>query len=219
MRRWVFRILGIVVAIALFDFLISFYQITNLRAENPKTTAFIQQYQSECQPACRISQTWKPLSSISPYLRKTVLISEDATFYQHDGIDPKAIRESWNANLKKKKIARGGSTITQQLVKNLYLSSSKNPIRKLKEILLALWMDKVLSKSRILEIYLNVIEWGKGVYGAEAASQYYFKKPARELDLGEAAYLVAIIPNPKLYTQAAYARRAERRKRIILQRM
>lgn len=151
-------------------------------------------------------------------MQEAVLISEDDGFFDHEGIDPEAIKESIELNLKKKKFARGGSTLTQQLAKNLYLSPSKNPWRKAKEILIAMLMEKMLSKQRILEIYLNIIEWGKGIYGAQAASEFYFKKDASALSASEAAYLSAIIPNPKLYT-SSWSRKAQGRRNIILHRM
>ena len=193
-----------------------------LASRPPKTTAFIQLYLKECSAhsdPCPMAQTWEPLSQISKNLQEAVLIGEDDAFFEHEGIDPEAIRESMELNLKKKKFARGGSTITQQLVKNLYLSPSKNPLRKVKEIFIALFMEKILTKQRILELYLNVIEWGKGIYGAEAASQFYFHKPAKTLSTEEAAFLASIIPNPMFYTDPAHAQRASRRKGIILKRM
>jgi len=188
---------------------------------NPNTTAFIRNYLNQCPVSgkdCPFEQYWKPLGEISPTLQEAVLIGEDDRFFEHEGIDTEAMEESLEANLKKKKIVRGGSTITQQLAKNLFLSSSKNPLRKIKEIVMALLMEKMLSKTRILEIYLNEIEWGKGIYGAEAASLHYFQKPAKNLNAEEAAYLSAIIPNPQLYT-TKLRKRAERRKNIILKRM
>ncbi len=188
---------------------------------NPNTTAFIRTYLNKCPVTgkdCPFEQFWKPLSEIASPLQEAVLIGEDDRFFEHEGIDTEAMEESLEANLKKKKIVRGGSTITQQLAKNLFLSSSKNPLRKIKEIVMALLMEKMLNKARILEIYLNVIEWGKGIYGAEAASLHYFGKSAKNLNSDEAAYLAAIIPNPQLYT-SKQTRRAERRKTILLKRM
>ncbi len=182
----------------------------------------MQYYLKHCQrekSACLIEQSWRSLDEISPYLQEAVLIGEDDAFFEHEGIDLDAMQESIELNLKKKRFIRGGSTITQQLAKNLYLSSSKNPLRKIKEILIALFMEKILDKERILEIYLNVIEWGKGIYGAEAASNFYFHKPARDLNREEAAYLAAIIPNPVSYASRAHNRRAMKRKGIILRRM
>ncbi len=188
----------------------------------PFSTAFIQHYLSKCLWngfQCSFQQNWVPLNQISGSLKEAILIGEDDGFFEHEGIEPEAIRQAIEYNLKKGRVARGGSTITQQLVKNLYLSPSKNPLRKAQEILLSLWMEKVLSKQRILEIYLNVIEWGDGVYGAEAASQFYFHKPAQKLSEEEAAYLSAIVPNPHFYTNPENSKRAKRRKEIILRRM
>ncbi len=193
-------------------------EVWSLSLHNPKTSAFIQRYLKTCNNPCTFQQDWKPLAEISKNLQEAVLIGEDDAFFEHDGIDAEAIKESIELNLKKKKFVRGGSTLTQQLAKNLYLSPSKNPWRKAKEIMLAMLMEKMLSKQRILEIYLNIIEWGKGIYGAQAASEYYFKKNASALAAPEAAYLSAIIPNPALYT-SAWTRRAQGRKNIILRRM
>lgn len=204
------------------DFIITSFKIYLLKFYNPTTTAFIQQDLNECKSeknSCYFQMSWKPLKKISSSLQKAVLISEDDGFFEHEGIDTEAIQESIETNLKKKRIVRGGSTITQQLVKNLYLSSSKNPLRKIKEMLLALVMEKFLPKKKILEVYLNVIEWGDHLYGAEAASQYYFKKPAEDLSSEESAYLAAIIPNPVLYSHSRYSKRVSRRKSIILHRM
>lgn len=221
-RRWLRAILGMGFLFIVIHWGILFFRIYSLKFHNPGTTAFIQHYLDHCgkiQNGCPFAQTWKPLRQISKNLEEAVLIGEDDAFFEHEGIDPEAIRESIEINLKKNRIVRGGSTITQQLVKNLYLSSSKDPLRKLNEIGLALLMEKLLAKQRILEIYLNVIEWGEGIYGAEAASQFYFKKPAGLLTSEEAAYLAAILPNPSLLTDPRHARRAGRRKAIILKRM
>jgi monofunctional biosynthetic peptidoglycan transglycosylase len=219
---WLLIGLGAIVAIFLIQLDTFHFQILSLKLANPQKTAFMENYLRSCSQkglVCHIDQTWKPLNAISQNLQEAVLISEDDAFFEHEGIDPEAIRESIEVNLKKKKIVRGGSTITQQLAKNLYLSPSKNPLRKLKEIIIALMLERALTKQRILEIYLNVIEWGKGIYGAEAASQFYFKKSASLLSMEEAAYLAAIIPNPELLTRPTHAQRAQKRKAIILKRM
>lgn len=221
-RRWILAVGGLLSLLLVLQMGMIFFEVAFLGTKDPKTTAFIQRYLSEClthSTPCPFEQTWKPLNEISKNLQEAVLIGEDDAFFEHEGIDPEAIRESIELNLKKKKFARGGSTITQQLAKNLYLSPSKNPFRKLKEIAIALFMEAMLSKQRILEIYLNVIEWGKGIYGAEAASQYYFHKAAKTLSSDEAAFLSSIIPNPEFYTNPAHAGRAARRKAIILKRM
>lgn len=218
LRRWIGFAFLFFLLFLLIDFGRICLEVWSLSIHNPTTSAFIQRYLKTCNNPCPFHQTWKPLSEISKNLQEAVLIGEDDTFFDHEGIDPEAIRESIELNLKKKKLVRGGSTLTQQLAKNLYLSSSKNPWRKAKEILIAILMEKMLSKQRILEIYLNIIEWGKGVYGAQAASEYYFKKEAFALTAPEAAYLSAIIPNPSLYT-SRWSRKAQGRKNIILRRM
>ncbi len=144
-----------------------------------------------------VSRLWRPLASISPWLIKAVITSEDDTFFQHEGIRPEAIKEALAKDWKVRRWARGASTITQQLAKNAFLSKEKTITRKLREIVLARRIEKVLSKQRILELYLNVVEWGDGVYGAEAAARYYFGKPASAITLPEAAMLAGMLPNPK----------------------
>jgi len=220
--RWILAILGLLLLFFLTQIGVIFVEVAFLATRPPKTTAFIQRYLSSCltrSTPCPMEKSWRPLKEISPHLQEAVLIGEDDAFFDHNGIDPEAIQESFELNMKKGRVVRGGSTITQQLAKNLYLSPSKNPFRKMKEILIALFMEKILTKQRILEIYLNVIEWGKGIYGAEAASRFYFGKSAVDLNSEEAAYLAAIIPNPAFYTDPSHARRAARRKGIILRRM
>jgi len=140
-----------------------------------------------------------PLSKISKYLQKAVVLAEDDTFFKHGGVDFKAIKKAIKTDWKRKKFAFGASTITMQLARNLYLTPLKSPIRKLKEIMLALKLERCLSKKRILELYLNCVEWGNGIYGAEAAAEHYFHKHATSIDRHEAAYLATILPKPKFY--------------------
>jgi monofunctional biosynthetic peptidoglycan transglycosylase len=144
-----------------------------------------------------VSRVWRPLSSVSPWLIKAVITSEDDTFFQHEGVRPEAIKEALVKDWKVRRWARGASTITQQVAKNAFLSKEKTITRKLREIVLARRIEKVLSKRRILELYLNLVEWGDGVYGAEAAARYYFGKPASAITLPEAAMLAGMLPNPK----------------------
>ncbi|MBF0491488.1 MAG: monofunctional biosynthetic peptidoglycan transglycosylase [Deltaproteobacteria bacterium] len=219
LRRAFIPVLSILLLVFLLQILLPAHEIFLLTVKNPQSTKFIQTYLKGCEHPCFFEQEWVNLDKISKHLQEAVLIGEDDTFFEHDGIDTDALESAWEANLKKKRIVRGGSTITQQLVKNLYLDASKNPLRKIKEIILALWMEKVLEKKRILEIYLNVIEWGKGIYGAQAASHFYFKKDAENLNSEEAAYLAAIIPNPKYLSDPKRQKRAQRRKAILLRRM
>jgi monofunctional biosynthetic peptidoglycan transglycosylase len=193
--------------------------VTPLRKTNPTVTALIEQRAEEHQTKPRPIRTWLPYNSISPYLRNAVLIAEDSSFFQHSGYDIDEIKESMRRNWREKRFARGASTITQQLAKNIYLSTSRNPLRKVREFFIAQELERNLSKQRIFEIYLNVIEWGDGIYGAEPAARRYFAKSASELLPEEAAILAAMIPNPRRYTPARNLRYLERRKKEILERL
>lgn len=219
LKRAFLPFVSILLLVFLIQILVPAYEILMLKFKNPQSTKFIQTYLKQCSHPCVFEKEWLELDKISKQLQEAVLIGEDDAFFEHEGIDTDALESAWEANLKKQKIVRGGSTLTQQLVKNLYLTSSKNPLRKIKEIILALWMEKILEKKRILEIYLNVIEWGSGIYGAEAASKFYYKKEANKLTTEEAAYLAAIIPNPKYLSDPKRSKRAQRRKSILLKRM
>jgi len=196
--------------------------VSALKKENPQMTALMRQREQEARAAgkkVRRSQRWTGYAAISPRLRSAVLIGEDDAFYRHEGYDMDQIKESFARNWEKKGFVRGGSTITQQLAKNLYLSTSKNPLRKLREFLIARRMEGELSKRRILEIYLNVIEWGDGIYGAEAASLAYFGKPSKDLGVRESVLLAAVIPNPRRMNPSRPSRRVEYRFNLILSRM
>ncbi len=166
-----------------------------LRYFKPYRTAFMDRYQAD-DP---IQYKWVDLKKISPNLRNAVVFSEDGNFFEHNGFDTEAIKNAIKENWKRKRFAFGGSTISQQLAKNLYLSASKNPLRKIREFFIALKLERELSKDRILELYLNVVEWGKGIYGAEAASRHYFGEPAAYLNKEQAAFLAAILPKPRFY--------------------
>ena len=156
---------------------------------------------------------------ISNNLRRAVLVAEDSAFFDHEGIDFKELQASLEANWEEGTFTRGASTITQQLAKNLYLSPSRNPIRKLKELMITRRLEAALTKRRILEIYLNVIEWGDGIFGAEAASRAYFGKPASALTPEEAALLAGAIINPREHSPARPTARLQRRQQIIVRRM
>ncbi len=167
-----------------------------LRLKNPTTTAYIELYK-EKHKNVKIEQIWVPYNKISPYLKQAVVASEDDEFFDHPGFNFEAIKKAAIYDWKKKRFARGASTLTQQLARNLYLTPSKNPVRKMRELLIALKLERELSKQRILELYLNVVEWGPGIYGCEAASRHYFGKSAAGLGSADAAYLATILPNPK----------------------
>lgn len=193
-----------------------------LATVNPSTTAFMELRKREAAEAgrpLRIRHRWVPYARISNNLRRAVLVAEDAAFFEHDGIDLRELRASLAVNWEERRFARGASTITQQLAKNLYLSPSRNPVRKLRELFITRRLEAALSKRRILEIYLNVIEWGDGIFGVEAASRVYFNKPASALTVGEAALLAGAIINPREHNPARPTSRLLRRKQIIERRM
>jgi len=171
-----------------------------LATRNPATTAFIELRAREAADQGRKPrrvQRWVRYEAVSANLRKAVLVAEDDAFWTHDGVDVEQLKESFEANLEKGKAARGGSTITQQLAKNLYLSPSRNPLRKLRELIIARRLEHELSKTRIFELYLNDIEWGDGIYGADAAARHYFGTSASSLDPDQAALMAGAIVNPR----------------------
>jgi monofunctional biosynthetic peptidoglycan transglycosylase len=199
-----------------------FGDVASLAKMNPTRTAFMElQADLAKQNGKRFTvfQRWLPLKDIPKDVVNAVIVSEDGTFWSHQGFDWFELRESIGRNIEEGRAARGASTITQQLVKNLYLSPSKNPLRKMKEWILTWWMEQRLRKSRILEIYLNVIEWGDGVYGIDAASQYHFGKPAMLLTRDEAARLAAIIPDPRDHMAGSDSQYVVKRSALILDRM
>lgn len=177
---------------------ISLPDTITLRAKNPATTAFIELYKRKHKDA-KVKQVFIPYEKISPYLKEAVIAAEDDEFFDHPGFSWEAIKKAAIYDWKKKKFARGASTITMQLARNLYLSPSKNPVRKLRELMIALKLERELSKQRILELYLNVVEWGKGIYGCEAAARHYFSKSVSALSMSESAYLASILPSPRRY--------------------
>jgi monofunctional biosynthetic peptidoglycan transglycosylase len=187
--------------------------------ENPATTGVMRQREREARKAGRTlrrQQSWVPLGRISRHLAHAVLASEDQNFFGHEGVDWEAIEKAVQEDRKKGAFARGGSTITQQLAKNLYFTTHKTPVRKLRELIVAHWLEQDLGKRRILELYLNVIEWGDGVYGAQAAAQRYYGKPASALDADEAAGLAGMIPNPRRINPRVDARRFARAQRRVV---
>ena len=167
----------------------------------------------------RLRRTWVPYERISPLLRRAVLTAEDDAFYQHGGLDWSELREAARRDLEERRVVRGGSTITQQLAKNLFLGDRRTLTRKLTEVFLALRMERALSKRRIFELYLNLIEWGDGVFGAEAAARRYFGVAAADLSPRQALLLAAVIINPHRYSVLDPPRRIERRVRMIASRM
>ncbi len=221
-KKWsLFIILAILAASVLS---ISFYfiypDVAKLRTVNPKKTAFMEYREKEWAKQGKkkkIVQKWVPLSRISPYLVKAVIIAEDDKFWSHEGFDFEAMQKAIEKDLKSRKFKVGGSTISQQLAKNLYLSPARNPVRKIKEAILTWRLENSLSKKRIIELYLNVAEWGDGIFGIEAAAQRHFGKPAADLSAREAAKLATVLPNPRRYNPAGTGRYVEYRSELIYQ--
>lgn len=187
--------------------------VAKLKTQNPPTTAFM-----ERDPALPL-QIWVPYTQISPHLKEAVVLAEDARFFYHRGFDLQAIWEAAKRNWKEKEWKWGGSTITQQLAKNLYLSPGKNPLRKCREILIARRLERHLSKQRILELYLNVVEWGKGIYGIEASARRYFGIAAVHLNPAQAAKLAAMLPNPRYFEANFHSPFLEQKTAALLRRM
>lgn len=192
------------------------------RSHNPSETAFMEEQLDRLQqkrPDAELRHKWVPYNRISGHLKRALVASEDAKFLEHEGFDWEGIQLAWEKNLKKGRIVAGGSTISQQLAKNLFLSSKRTPWRKLEEALITVMLEAVMDKRRIFEIYLNVIEWGNGVFGAEAAARHYFRNSASTLTPAQAARLAAMVPNPRYYDTRRNDSRMLRKASIILRRM
>jgi monofunctional biosynthetic peptidoglycan transglycosylase len=226
-KKWIKRVLIFLVLLLVFHVVISFIYpgVAKLKKQNPRTTAFMEYRQDEWRKqgrSIKIRQYWVPLSRISPYAVKAAIIAEDDKFWSHEGFDFVAMQKALEKDLKKRKLKAGGSTISQQLAKNLYLSPSKNPIRKLREAIFTWRIERNLSKRRIIELYLNVAEWGEGIFGIEAAARHYFEKGAVSLTAQEAARLAAVLPNPRRFNPTGSGRfvtgRAERIYQIMVRR-
>lgn len=222
-RRFVRAVKGIFLLLMLILLgsvaLYGFYpDVSRLKTENPRKTSFMEYREKEWKAkgkSVKIQKQWVPLNRISPFLIKAVIIAEDDKFWRHDGFDVEGIQKAIEKDVKQGKWKAGGSTISQQLAKNLYLTPSKNPVRKLKEAIITWRIERAISKRRILELYLNVAEWGEGVFGAEAASRHHFGKNAISLGPLEAARLAAVLPNPRKYDANGDSRYVERRAQLI----
>lgn len=218
-RRWlriVTRVIEGGTILVAFGVLLLWCSVPNtdsLATENPTTTAFIDLRREQGGAAFKLEWKWKPIGKISRYLRAAIIYAEDYNFHRHEGIDWGAIESAVESNLDKGSLSVGGSTITQQLAKNLYLSPSRSVIRKLREMLIAYSLEGSLSKQRILELYLNVVEWGDGVFGAEAAARHWFHKSAQSLTPAEAIRLAIALPNP--FTRAPNVKSADLTKKAV----
>jgi monofunctional biosynthetic peptidoglycan transglycosylase len=196
--------------------------IRALARVNPSTTAFMELRAREARrqgKEPRRVQRWVSYGRISPHLSRAVLVAEDDAFWQHEGVDFNQLQESIEVDWARGRLVRGASTITQQLAKNLYLSPSRNPIRKFRELIIARRLEAELKKARILEIYLNVIEWGEGVFGAEAAARHYYGTSAAALGPEASARLAAMVPNPRFYDRNRNTAWLARKTQMILARM
>lgn len=201
---------------------IPWLQVSTLRTENPTETALMRQRAREAEREGKpfsIKHKWISISKLPRHVVNAVVVAEDGTFWEHGGFDWYEFQQSLKKNWEKKRAVRGASTITQQLAKNLYLSTSKDPIRKLKEWLITLLLEKNLEKERILEIYLNVIEWGKGVFGVEAAARTYYGRSAATLTYDQALRLAAVIPSPLRHKPTDHSRWVMFRRNVVAQRM
>ncbi len=222
------RVLRVLAGIAALSFGVLSYayltlpDVRPLATQNPTRTAFMELREREAaqagRPVKRV-QRWVPYSRISVNLKRAVLAAEDSAFFEHEGIDVAEIKKSIQVSIEKGESLRGASTITQQLAKNLYLSPSRDPLRKVRELMITWRLEAALPKARIFEIYLNVIEWGDLVWGAEAAARTYFGVPASALSREQSALLAGAIINPRVYSPANPRGRLVRRQQIILARM
>lgn len=200
--RW-FVIAGLVALVGVLALQFWFFaHLLYWRDNNPTSTAFMRAQLRELQaadPRSQLVHRWVDYDRISVHLKRAVIAAEDAQFAEHDGVDWDAIDRALERNVSRGRIVGGGSTITMQLAKNLFLSPSQNYLRKVQEIVIAFMMERLLSKRRILEIYLNVAEWGVGRFGAEAAARHYFNVTAAQLGPAQAARLAAMLPRPRYH--------------------
>jgi monofunctional glycosyltransferase len=214
--KWIAIVLGValgaVIALQLWFFAHVWWWVDH----NPSSTSFMRDQLSilrKADPQAQLKHRWIPYDKISDNLKRAVIASEDANFTDHDGVDWDAIERAYENNLKKGKVVRGGSTITMQLAKNLFLSGERSYVRKAQELVITYMIEHLMDKDRILEVYLNVAEWGVGVFGAEAGANHYFNVSAARLAPGQAARMAAMLPRPRYYdknrSSAALSRRAK----------
>jgi monofunctional biosynthetic peptidoglycan transglycosylase len=221
-RRWLVRLLAVFTLVLMGYHGWVLWQVWLLREHNPHTTAFMQDGLKRLQssnPMAHLQHRWVPYEQISTHLKRAVIAAEDQRFLDHEGFDVEAIEEAYEKNARTGRIRHGASTITQQLARNLFLSPRRTYLRKAQEAVITMMIEHVLSKRRILEVYLNVIEWGNGIYGAEAAAQYHYGKAAADLEPEEAARLAAMIPSPRRYPRDRSTPYLEQRTEILLGQM
>lgn len=206
------------VAVQLYFFLQIWWWVDH----NPSRTSFMRQQEAalrEKNPKAEIQQVWVPYERISKNLKRAIIASEDANFSEHEGVDWEALQKAYEKNNKKHKVVSGGSTITQQLAKNLFLSGSRSYLRKGQELIITYMLETLMEKERIFEIYLNVVEFGTGTFGAEAAARHYYGVSAANLGAAQAAKLAVMLPNPRFYDKHRDSGYLARRTGVILRRM
>ena len=217
--KWMFIVpVLLVLAVQLYFFLQIWWWVDH----NPSMTSFMREQRSALQeknPKAEIRQTWVPYNRISNNLKRAIIASEDANFSEHEGVDWDALQKAYEKNTRKRKVVSGGSTITQQLAKNLFLSGSRSYLRKGQELVITYMLEMLMDKQRIFEIYLNVVEFGTGTFGAEAASRHYYRTGAASLNAGQAARLAVMLPNPRYYDAHRDTNYLNRRTATILARM
>jgi monofunctional glycosyltransferase len=189
---------------------------------NPESTSFMRHQlvlMQQKNPKARLQQKWVPYERISNHLKRAIIASEDSNFSEHEGVDWEALQKAYEKNARKGKIVAGGSTITQQLAKNLFLSGERSYLRKAQEFIITYMLEFLMDKERIFEIYLNVVEWGSGVFGAEAAAQHYYGVSAASLGPAQSAQLAVMLPNPRFFDRNRGSGYLARRTNVILRRM
>lgn len=219
LRAFLWRALVIAIGLVLLYQVWLFAHICWWVKFNPSSSAFMDDRLAIMQnknPNAELRHQWVPYEKISNNLKRALIAAEDAKFVDHEGFDWEGIQKAYEKNLKKGRIVAGGSTISQQLAKNLFLSTKRTPWRKAEEAVITLMLEAVMDKRRIFEIYLNVIEWGNGVFGAEAAAHHYYRTSATRLSAIQAAKLAAMVPNPRYYDRYRDARGLQQKTAIIL---
>jgi monofunctional biosynthetic peptidoglycan transglycosylase len=222
LRKLLFWLIVVPVLLVLLVQLYFFLQIGWWVNHNPDSTSFMRHQLSilqEKNPKVQLKQKWIPYNRISNNLKRAIIASEDSNFSEHEGVDWDALQKAYEKNIKKGKVVAGGSTITQQLAKNLFLSGERSYLRKGQEVIITYMLEYWMDKERIFEIYLNVVEWGVGVFGAEAASQHYYGVSAAQLSAAQAARLAVMLPNPRFYDAHRGTAYLARRTDLILRRM
>ena len=222
LSRWLWRSVKIFISLLLLYQVWLFAHICWWARFNPATSSFMQtrlEIMQDRNPDASLQHRWVPYSQISDNLKRALIAAEDASFVDHVGFDWEGIQKAYEKNIRRGKIVAGGSTISQQLAKNLFLSTKRTPWRKLEEAVITVMLEAIMDKQRIFEIYLNIIEWGNGVFGAEAASRHYFQVSASQLTAEQAAKLAAMVPNPRYYDRHRDAPGLLRKTDIIMERM